>query len=612
MRRRTETRPTRSPLLVVLRRALCGALLLVSVLAREFTTSAASDNSADSPSVAVGPLWQLRISGATTAAARFLQADSASDLKLTSQTQLAAISRMDQAARTQELRPWLPVSLIRLRNDDRLLLSILRLTATELHAIDGQLRTQTIPRAAIAAIDSPAGVVTTLCSAASPANLWTLDAGKAETIEVAHGSVRRLSHDAALTLPLAQPLSVGQFVLWIKLAESQSSALDVRFEFADGSSIAPQTLELRGGAQPTATARTTDKSSIHSQIVRINSDWVCVRALLDEEQFTIAVDAGVIASGKRFGRRLTAVRVVSTGRAAAVADSNVLLGPVFVQEFVTAKHLPPPLASRGQDAIQLQTGDALFGAITSCDQQRVVIKVRSDEITLPSRDVISMRLGRQPLEARSISGWIARIKLQGQSGNASGSIEDVLRGAIVAADVEGLEFDHALVGRRRIEWVRVRQIEPLFVGTSRLWETGPRHLGSRPRDDFQHAAPEGIRLTISATIDAVPRGNCFLSLWASDLEPAGLQTLRASPTLRDLREGFFATSVFVNGTLIGRLNDFSSQWGSRASPIRIRLPLASPLLRVGANEIEFRQAASRTDATSFDDCELRDIALECE
>ncbi len=602
---------TGSPLPVVLRRAFWELLILAGVLGQRLI-QAADDLGP------VGPLWQLRISPDATTAARFLTADSATAIRLTGDAPLAAISRLDQAPRTQDLRPWLPLSLIRFRNGDRLMMSVVRLTPTQLHVVDGQMRSLTIPRAAVESIEQPAGVVTTQCRAVGDRDQQRqVEAETTQPIEDALGSVLQLSRDAALKLPLDEPLSVGQFVLWIKVAESPTSVIDVRFEFSDGQKIQASELKLGGWGSTPAT-------QVAGSETAPAADWVCLRVLMTDEQFTIATDFNVVASGERAGRRLTAVRVSRAERAKDVGRALLpvvskdgqecppYIGPVFVQEFVTAQRASPPLASGRQDAVQLQSGDCLFGSIVACDQQHVVLKTQREDISLPSRDVVALRFGQRPLVAQPVSGWIVRIKLQGQRSNSSDATEDVLQGAIVAADSEGLEFEHSLVGRRRIEWARLRQIEPLFVGSSLLLETGPRHLGTRPRDDFQQAAPEGIRLAVTATIDAVPSGPCYLSLLASDLEPAGPETLRASPTLRDLGDGFFTTSVFVNGKLIGNLNDFTSQWSSKTTPVRIRLPLPSALLRRGANEIEFRQAASRADATSYDDCELRNIALECE
>ena len=117
-------------------------LIVACVLEGRLTNAAADE-------APVGPVWQVRISPDAATTARFLNADSALAIRLTTQTPLASISRFDQAPRTQDVRPWLPLSLIGLRNGDRMTLSVLRLTPTELHAVDGQLQPLTIPRASI-------------------------------------------------------------------------------------------------------------------------------------------------------------------------------------------------------------------------------------------------------------------------------------------------------------------------------------------------------------------------------------------------------------------------------------------------------------------------------
>jgi hypothetical protein len=103
-----------------------------------------------------------------------------------------------------------------------------------------------------------------------------------------------------------------------------------------------------------------------------------------------------------------------------------------------------------------------------------------------------------------------------------------------------------------------------------------------------------------------------LSADIAELIPSGAGTLKATPFLDEARAGFLVTQVFLNEELAGTLNVLIGVRSPASDPERVRLRLPSHLLKAGENSIQIRQTAAKNDAKSFDDCELRAIAIEIE
>lgn len=104
----------------------------------------------------------------------------------------------------------------------------------------------------------------------------------------------------------------------------------------------------------------------------------------------------------------------------------------------------------------------------------------------------------------------------------------------------------------------------------------------------------------------------YLSVDASELIPSGPDTLKATPFLEDVRAGFLTTQVRLNGEPVAKLNDLIHIRSPATAPERLRLHLPERLLLAGENTVTLHQTSARNDANSFDDCELRSLAIETE
>lgn len=269
-------------------------------------------------------------------------------------------------------------------------------------------------------------------------------------------------------------------------------------------------------------------------------------------------------------------------------------------------------------AIRTFGGDFIFADSVKLDSKgNVQLRTRFGAASVGYNDVAQIEFPRSRIPVTSVVGDVCRIQLASGVGRFGARALFSLTGSIRLTD-GGVALRHPVVGRRetkgeppdiKLPWHMVRQIEPLFGGTLMPLDMGPVHLGRRVRDTFRCVAPDGTSHRISFQLGEIPAGRAFLTLLASDLLPASPETLSASRYLKEVRDGFRAAHVEINGQPLGSLNRHT-QWlveSPKRIPLRIHIPSGS--LRTGENVIEFRLRPARNSVRVFDDCELSNMAL---
>jgi hypothetical protein len=270
------------------------------------------------------------------------------------------------------------------------------------------------------------------------------------------------------------------------------------------------------------------------------------------------------------------------------------------------------------DRVVLTSGDEIFGQVTEV----------TDEVTLQDPRALGQarRIDRRDLRAvafrrpdsfaaRSVDGFFSRIELVPDSSCSLAVVEEPfwMRTAIRQAEEDGLRTQHPILGDMLVRWKMIRRITPLFGGTYRLLDPGPRHLGNGYRESFRRVEPDGTEVKYGFEMAAEQLTQpTFLSADIAELIPSAPDTLKATPFLDDVRAGFLATQVFLNGELVGTFNELIRVRSPATDPKRVRLRLLARLLKAGGNAIEIRQTSSKDDSTSFDDFEIRAIAIEVE
>ena len=270
------------------------------------------------------------------------------------------------------------------------------------------------------------------------------------------------------------------------------------------------------------------------------------------------------------------------------------------------------------DRVVLNSGNEIFGVIDEAD---TAVGIRSagnsdHRLLVERKDVSAVSFGRpESSVGQPVTGEFVRIDLVPDASCSMSGLEEPfwIRSAIKYATDDGLTTQHPLLGEVTVRWKMIRRIRPLFAGSYQLLDAGPRHLCNGYRESFSRIEPDGTELSFSFRIATEQHAQpTFLSADIAELIPSGPGTLKATPFLDEVRAGFLATQVFVNGERAGSLNELITVRAPPTAPARVRMRLPARLFKAGKNSIQIRQTSARDDATSFDDCELRAIAIEVE
>ena len=269
------------------------------------------------------------------------------------------------------------------------------------------------------------------------------------------------------------------------------------------------------------------------------------------------------------------------------------------------------------DRVLLNSGDEIYGLISEAAAGVSVLpRSKGHRLLIDRKDIAAVCFRRpKPAARMPVTGEFARIDLVPDASCSLGGAEESfwIRSAIRQANDDGLVMQHPLLGDVTVRWEMIRRITPLFAGSYRLLDPGPRHLGNGYRESFSRIQPDGTELSFNFKVAAEELAQpAFLSADIAELIPSAPDTLKATPFLDEVRAGFLATQVFVNGELVGTMNKLISIRSPATDPERVRLRLPARLLKAGENKIEIRQTSTKDDATSFDDFEIRAIAIEVE
>ncbi|MFT4556290.1 MAG: hypothetical protein ACI92S_001632, partial [Planctomycetaceae bacterium] len=269
------------------------------------------------------------------------------------------------------------------------------------------------------------------------------------------------------------------------------------------------------------------------------------------------------------------------------------------------------------DRVVLNSGDEIYGLISEAAAAVSVLpRGKGHRLLLDRKEIAAVCFGRpKPAARMPVTGEFAQIDLVPDASCSLGGTEEAfwIRSTIRQATDDGLVMQHPLLGNVTVSWEMIRRITPLFAGSYRLLDPGPRHLGNGYRESFSRVQPDGTELSFNFQVATEQLAQpTFLTADIAELIPSGPGTLKATPFLDEVRAGFLSTGVFLNGELVGTLNELITVRSPAVDPERVRMRLSARLLRASENSIEIRQRSAKDDDASFDDFEIRAIAIEVE
>jgi hypothetical protein len=349
--------------------------------------------------------------------------------------------------------------------------------------------------------------------------------------------------------------------------------------------------------------------------------WRRLTVVLRDERLSVLLDEHVLASGPAPSGGLSGLQLFcdparaageasETSRGAhAAGSSRLLIDDVLVQESVPAS--PRRLRRRGRDMIELNGGDRLFGTVTAADSHSVELAGVFGTVRRRWPEVSRILLDSSEADAppTSVAGLWARVSLHPPVDDLS-SAEDVFELALQSVADGRIACRHEVLGEMRLPLSEVRRIEPRFLGTRVTLTPDAHHLGDETRADFPRPVPEGHTLSGEWTLEMVPPGRAFFTVDVADLEPSGPDAPLGSSFLRELRDGFLRTDVFVNGERLGSLNELLRWKPPLQDPRRLRLPIPDRLVQEGRNVWSIEQRPARRNPREFDDALLGPVAVE--
>jgi hypothetical protein len=613
-----------------------------------FHAGSAAEDSPVSPGDEVGPELLIRKSDGLTSRSRFIR----SSAQLAGTAQLAPGNPVQFEARPfhrQSCRPvrivtlWtgevIPVSWSLPEDSDRMS----RAFPANLFG-DLKLSAISLKRSSVASIRQPIG-----CADVCPADprlrstsVWQPDKSHTSVVpDYAHGMVKPFWKRRGLQIPrLPDKHPVKEYLVHLSGRWPTSGVAEVRKSSPDDAIRSGGTLTLvfvsRSGQRSLievsgrAGKRRIGLPDGRAKVVAVGTSLLQIRLHADPE-LTLSSHDVVLAKLRP-----------TLGQLAAIEVEGPFVPPLEDQpEGAYSLFLDEPLVrlvdrdaggssnvgkqildnvrhAKDSDRVVLTSGDQVNGVVSEAAQAiRLVVSEGDGRSILIDRKNVAAVCFKQPetSESRPVAGKLAQIDLVPDASCAIGGLEERfwIRSAIRQATVDGLVTHHPLLGDVTVGWKVIQRITPLFEGSYQLIDAGPRHLGNGYRESFIRVEPHGTELALKFQLKkeqmALPT---FISADIAELIPSRIGTLKATPFLDEVRNGFLATQVFLNGDLIGMLNDLITIQSPTTEPERVRMLLPARLMKIGKNTIHIRQTSAKHDVASFDDFEIRAMAVEVE
>ena len=608
------------------------------------TTSFAAENRPHSASVEVGPTFLLRKIDGSTSGVRFVRGTP----RLTGDVRLTHGETLEFPARPFPLRSSLPVRIVTLWTGEVIPASwkqsggkkdaVSRFTA-QLYSghsfAESEQSKIDLRDSDIATIRQPVGT-SDVCPADSqvrPEGVWQqVERDRAVVPGYVDASAGDFWKRQTVQIPLPDDEPTGHKCLFVVSGRWPASGPEVKSlspsdRIRSGGTLSIVFVDDRGlRRRIDFSGRGRERLLVlpngRVKIVNVATERLQIQMLVDRG-LTLSSNGVVLASLPDSIGRLDSIEVEGSLVPAIVGEPKGADGLYIQQPLVRVARrndnaeFARKVASVGR--VILNSGDQIYGSI---DEVAAAVRLRVSgkggrRLSVDPKDVSAVSFGRPKTATpwKPVVGEFARIDLVPDVSCSFGGIEEPfwIRTSIQKANHEGLIVQHSLLGKIAIRWEMIRRITPLFAGSYQLLDPGPRHLGNGFRESFNRVEPDGTEMSLSFALDdeqiTMPT---FLSADIAELIPAGADTLQATPFLNEVRNGFLATQVLLNGELVGTLNQLIKVRPLATDPERVRMLLPATLLKVGENLIHIKQTSAKDDPASFDDCELRAIAVEIE
>ncbi len=238
-----------------------------------------------------------------------------------------------------------------------------------------------------------------------------------------------------------------------------------------------------------------------------------------------------------------------------------------------------PAGLPDRDELWLAAGDQLFGRLLHANARQVTFQARSTSTRFGWEKLGGIFFRPEPLLPRRTQGEHVHLWL----GSGRGLPPDEINGTLQGLDERRrLLLLHPLLGLLAIDRNHLVRLRWVFRGQRLELENNLVALG-----------PAGQ--VLAGPQPTVVTGPSWKKAFALDAVPAAAGLVMQVVQVPGLREGVssktagaaLCTAVYLNGVLLGHLNDHVQRASSQ--PQEIRLPLPRAALRRGDNVLELRQ-----------------------
>jgi hypothetical protein len=457
---------------------------------------------------------------------------------------------------------------------------------------------------------------------------WSEDAGRVEIVSVPDEkgeSALRLTAGTQLSLVVPGTRTDVRITLRYLLPSTpQHPAWKVALRAAGPAGDGPtEVLSVRFGKDEESPRLSgVGGMRVDHQELRPVAGWRQLTLLVQDRDVRLLIDGQLRAAGRMPTSSIDGVLLAADAgalpnRKDAAREplrSSVLIDDVQIQALVPST-LDKSAELREEtrlDALQLRSGDALFGAFERATPMELSFAAAGQKVSPRWKDVERVTLAARPLSTTPVEGEITRLWLRGPSDRPVRPIPgDSLIAAVVSSDRDSLGVHHPTLGRFFIPQGAVRRMEPRYRGRLQMIDVEVHHLGTAVRGEFRRPLPERAPYSVEFEADEIDAGaRAEICVATRDVEPCGRGTPPGSPHLAELRAGGLLTEVTLNGVSLGDLN--SRLTWKQASPddLVVRLSVPEGCLKKGRNTLRLSQRSARLDPESFDDCEVGPVWIE--
>jgi hypothetical protein len=474
----------------------------------------------------------------------------------------------------------------------------------------GVLGTMALPRAAVTDIEQRAGETVEFEERFERLDRAYWEASEGAAVEAMGSDSERhglrlsgLGGAAELRLPVQ--LATGRMELSFRLEGGKRAGTHFAIEMRFGVRDARVITITPGWGDETVQVRSLRGPALSVQRMPLKPGWHRLTVRFDARQVQIGLDGADLAYGGGNAQGLAAVRFATSQAAGGGGDASG--HTAWVDDLRILRTVESRLrkdSDPSQDDVRLAVGDQIFGEVREADGKKVRMESAGRVIELAWSEVSGIRFARRVQQPVRLEGDWVELRFQPEGTGSTSEEPDVLEGVLRGVNEREIVIEVAHAGEVRIARERLAAMTIGHRGWRLVIDADSYHLGDREVEELDPPLPEPEPFELAFELREPPAEPSVLAL-----DVRGVEGVEGSPAFSEaVRAGELRTLVALNGETLGDLN--SQVKVANDQPLRIRLPIAGGVLRVGRNVLRFTQMGTKDDPRKRDNLAIQQVAIE--